>query len=60
MSDLSFIIPCYKSERTIEKVVLEILESEFVQSFAQYEIIMVDDGSPDKVYDIMEKMTNME
>ncbi|MBD5116772.1 MAG: glycosyltransferase [Ruminococcaceae bacterium] len=51
---LSFVIPCYRSELTIEKVIDEIIstvsqhESEY-----DYEIICVNDCSPDKVLDVL-------
>lgn len=40
---ISIIVPCYKVERYLEKCVDSILSS----SFKDYEIILVDDGSPD-------------
>ena len=40
---ISVIVPCYKVERYLEKCVDSILSS----SFKDYEIILVDDGSPD-------------
>ena len=40
---ISVIVPCYKVERYLEKCVDSILSS----SFKDYEMILVDDGSPD-------------
>lgn len=47
---ISVIIPCYRSEKTIRKVVDEI-KSEFEkQNKYGYEIILVNDGSPDRTF----------
>ncbi|MBP5383859.1 MAG: glycosyltransferase family 2 protein [Lachnospiraceae bacterium] len=48
--DISFIIPCYKSEKTIVHVIDEISETAEKMSIFDYEIICVDDCSPDDVY----------
>ncbi len=50
--DLSFVIPCYRSERTIEWVIQEIIEVTGKLN-RTYEIIAVDDNSPDHVYDVL-------
>jgi glycosyltransferase involved in cell wall biosynthesis len=42
--ELSVIIPCYNSEKTLEEAVLSVLNDDIGYS---YEIIMVDDGSTD-------------
>ena len=41
---VSFVIPCYRSEKTIENVVKEIDET---MTGKDYEIILVNDGSTD-------------
>ena len=46
---ISVVIPCYRSENTIEKVT-EKLISVLMQRDEQYEIILVNDGSPDNVW----------
>ncbi len=54
---LSFIIPCYGSEKTIANVVDEIkttLRNEGAEY--DYEIILVNDHSPDKVYSVICKL----
>jgi len=50
---LSFVIPCYRSEKTIENVIREIRET--VKKDDTYEIICVNDCSPDGVFDILKK-----
>ncbi|MCH4191016.1 MAG: glycosyltransferase family 2 protein [Butyrivibrio sp.] len=44
---ISFVIPCYRSEKTIEGVILEIEDAMPVLIQYTYEIILVNDGSPD-------------
>ena len=53
MKLLSFVIPCYRSEKTIEKVVDEIRTTVGEKSEYDYEIIAVNDYSPDNVYDVL-------
>jgi undecaprenyl-phosphate 4-deoxy-4-formamido-L-arabinose transferase len=47
---LSFVIPCYRSEKTIEKVVTEIDTAMIQMENNQYEIILINDSSPDDTY----------
>lgn len=54
--DLSFIIPCYRSENTIRSVIDEITETVSKLSLGLYEIIAIDDCSPDNVYDVLKEM----
>lgn len=54
MSELiSFVIPCYRSEKTIGKVIREIIETVEQRNEYDYEIIAVNDCSPDHVYDVL-------
>ena len=53
---ISFVIPCYRSEKTIEGVVAEIKSVVGQRPEVDYEIIMVSDHSPDNVYSVIEKM----
>jgi Glycosyltransferases involved in cell wall biogenesis len=52
---LSFVIPCYRSEHTVMKVVEEIEETVSKRDNYTYEIILVNDGSPDNVWDVIKK-----
>ena len=47
---ISFIIPCYRSEKTLEQVILEIEDAMPVLIQYTYEIILVNDGSPDATW----------
>lgn len=57
MEKISFIIPCYRSENTIEYVVDEIEQSmqKLVERYS-YEILLVNDGSPDGTGVVLEKL----
>lgn len=57
MEFISFIIPCYGSEGTIEYVVNEIIETVSLRKEDyDYEIICVNDYSPDNVFDVITKL----
>lgn len=58
MSKISFIIPCYGSEKTIESVVTEIKETVAKNKKYTYEIIAVNDCSPDGVWDVLKKIAS--
>lgn len=53
MKLISFVIPCYGSEKTISIVVDEIKRTVKNMGEFDYEIIAVNDCSPDRVYDII-------
>ncbi len=53
MSLLSFVIPCYGSEKTIEPVINEIIEIVSQKQEYDYEIIAVNDQSPDNVLSVL-------
>lgn len=56
MKLISFVIPCYRSAVTLPGVVREIKETmETMDSYA-YEIILVNDGSPDNTLDVIRKL----
>ena len=47
---ISFCIPCYRSEKTLEGVINEIDESMKKMDSYDYEVILVNDGSPDDTW----------
>lgn len=61
MRKISFVIPCYRSENTIAKVVDEIKSEMAAKRPADdYEIVLVNDCSPDGVWNVIEKMASTE
>ena len=48
---ISFVIPCYNSERTIENVVNEIKQTIKSENKDEYEIVLVNDYSKDNVWE---------
>lgn len=51
MEKVSFVIPCYRSEKTLDSVVDEIcVTMDAMAESYEYEIILIDDCSPDKTY----------
>ncbi len=56
MCELSFIIPCYRSENTVGAVVDEIVKECGTLNISDYEIIAVDDCSPDNVYEKLKSL----
>ena len=53
---LSFVIPCYRSENTIKIVVDEITKTVATREGFDYEIILVNDCSPDNVWNSICKL----
>lgn len=56
MKKLSFVIPCYGSEKTIEFVVNEIVETVAQKPEYDYEIIAIHDCSPDNVLSVLKNL----
>jgi undecaprenyl-phosphate 4-deoxy-4-formamido-L-arabinose transferase len=56
MSKLSFVIPCYGSEHTIEAVIGEIINVVSTRPIWDYEIICVNDCSPDDVLAVLKRL----
>lgn len=54
---LSFVIPCYNSENTIEGVVIDICR-EFPTDKHEREIILVSDGSKDSTFKVIREITS--
>ena len=50
---ISFVIPCYGSEKTIEYVIDEIISIVSMKTNYDYEVITVNDSSPDKVLSVL-------
>lgn len=53
---LSFVIPCYRSEQTITAVVMEIKDWTQRNEITDYEIITINDNSPDQVGKVLEHL----
>lgn len=61
MKQISFVIPCYRSEKTIEGVITEIRETMdtiIEKKPMTYEIILVNDCSPDNTFQVIEQICN--
>lgn len=55
---ISFVIPCYRSASTLPKVVEEIKVTMSDMKREDYEIILVNDCSPDNTYEVIEKLAS--
>ncbi len=55
---LSFIIPCYRSEHTLEAVIEELEQTMARRPEMDYEIVLTEDGSPDRVWDVIAKLAD--
>ncbi|MCM1251741.1 MAG: glycosyltransferase family 2 protein [Clostridium sp.] len=53
---ISFVIPCYHSAATIEKVVDEISAAMEQLKKYRYEIILVNDNSPDETFEVIRRL----
>ena len=51
--DVSIVIPCYRSEKTVKNVVDELKETFKQRPEMNYEIILVNDHSPDGVWNVI-------
>ena len=56
MKKVSFVIPCYRSALTIGNVVKEIQDTMAALEQYTYEIILVNDCSPDDTFDVIAKL----
>lgn len=56
MQRISFVIPCYRSALTIEKVVKEIEDTMPNLPKYDYEIVLVNDSSPDDTFEVISKI----
>ena len=57
MDKISFVIPCYHSEHTIGGVVDEIVSTVTAHGGYDYEIILINDNSPDNVMDTITELS---
>ena len=57
---LSFVIPCYRSENTVGTVVQEICDTVATRPGTDYEIVLVNDCSPDNVWSVIEGLAQKE
>lgn len=55
---ISFVIPCYRSETTIENVICEIVNVMCARPECDYEIITVNDRSPDNLIYKLQKLAD--
>ncbi|MDE6129140.1 MAG: glycosyltransferase, partial [Lachnospiraceae bacterium] len=53
---ISFVIPCYRSEKTIQAVVAEVAVAAEALSDCEYEIVLVNDGSPDDTFSVIRSL----
>lgn len=51
---LSVVIPCYRSQKYLEKTVTELVEA--LTPHGPFEIILVNDGSPDDVQEVIDRL----
>lgn len=56
MKKISFVIPCYRSEKTLPRVIAEIDEKMQQMTEYEYDIFMVNDCSPDHTLDTIKKL----
>lgn len=53
---ISFVIPCYRSEQTIGRVIEEINSTMASLSQYDYEIVLVNDASPDDTFEVIREL----
>lgn len=58
MKKVSFVIPCYRSEHTITKVIAEIDEKMKEMNAYEYDIFLVNDCSPDDTFGVIRGLCN--
>ena len=58
MKKVSITIPCYKSQDTIEKLIAGIKNEFKKHKGYDYEIILVNDCSPDNTYEVIKRLAN--
>ena len=56
MKKVSFVIPCYRSEKTLEGVITEIKDTMGKDGRYDYEVILVNDSSPDNTWETIQRI----
>ncbi|MGN0377041.1 MAG: glycosyltransferase family 2 protein [Suilimivivens sp.] len=56
MKLVSFVIPCYRSGKTLPGVIREIKDTMKTQEGYEYEIILVNDASPDDTFEVITEL----
>ena len=57
MRKLSFVIPCYRSADSISQVVHEIIKTVESDARFDYEIICINDCSPDNTFQVLKQLS---
>ena len=57
--DISFVIPCYRSEKNLPAVVQDIQKAMKQRPMWSYEIILVNDSSPDGTFEVVRQMADV-
>ena len=57
MKKVSFVIPCYRSENTLDGVILEVKEAMKKLEQYTYEVILINDSSPDNTWNTIERLS---
>lgn len=58
MQKISYVIPCYRSQETLPKVVAEITDTMTGMNDYEYEIVLVNDCSPDNTYETIKELAS--
>ena len=53
---VSFIIPCYRSEKTLESVITEIRDTMQTLTAYEYDIFLINDCSPDDTFSVIRRL----
>lgn len=56
LKKVSFVVPCYNSSKTIGNVITEIKETMETLNKYEYEIILVNDCSPDNTFEVIKQL----
>lgn len=57
MKKISFVIPCYYSEKTVDEVIRRIIQTVMSNGKYEYEIVCVNDGSRDGTYAVLRELS---